>query len=178
MAGVVLAGGRGRRMGRPKATIEVGGLAMATRAAAALRGAGLGPIWLVGGEPEVANGLGLEWFGDRWPGEGPLGGVITALHRLDGTDAVVAVANGVRQPLLARYQRQARGELEVVFARGERSLQAALESLRVAEVVVDAGVARSIDTPKELDEVRAEVIAGAAGGHIGDDGHTRGSSRA
>jgi molybdopterin-guanine dinucleotide biosynthesis protein A len=195
-------------MGRPKATIEVGGLAMATRAAAALRGAGLGPIWLVGGEREVANGLGLEWFGDRWPGEGPLGGVITALHRLDGTDAVaavvvacdmplvsveavtalrgsfaavdavVAVANGVRQPLLARYQRQARAELEAVFARGERSLQTALESLRVAEVVVDAGVARSIDTPRELDEVRAEVIAGAAGGHIGDDGHTRGSSRA
>jgi hypothetical protein len=54
---------------------------------------------------------------------------------------------------------------------------AALESLRVAEVVVDAGVARSVDTPKELDEVRAEVIAGAAGGHIGDD-NTRGSSRA
>lgn len=69
-------------MGRTKATIEVGGIAMADRVLAALAGTGAEPLILVGGDPLELSALSAPVIADRYPGEGPVGGVLTALDHL------------------------------------------------------------------------------------------------
>jgi molybdopterin-guanine dinucleotide biosynthesis protein A len=67
--GAVLAGGRSRRMGRDKVPM------FARVALDALRSAGATSVFAVGG----GEGLEVPVVPDLYPGEGPLGGVITAL---------------------------------------------------------------------------------------------------
>lgn len=90
--GAVLTGGASRRMGRDKATLPVDGVAMVDRVAAALSVAcddvvAIGPAALAGAQDAVA---------DLYPGEGPVGGVITALREADRrgcSHAVVAACD-------------------------------------------------------------------------------------
>ncbi len=55
---------------------------MVARAAAALEAAGASRVVVVGGDRDAITGLGLEHVADRYPHQGPLGGVITALLSL------------------------------------------------------------------------------------------------
>ena len=79
LVGAILCGGASRRMGEPKALVEVDGVPMALRVAAALSAAGASDVVLVGGDPAWSELFGLKQVPDRWPGEGPLGGLATAL---------------------------------------------------------------------------------------------------
>ena len=67
-------------MGRPKHRVVVGGRELAGRVGDALRTAGCHPVFQVGVDDPVA---GLEFVPDRWPGAGPVGGIITALEHLE-----------------------------------------------------------------------------------------------
>lgn len=82
VVGAILCGGSSRRMGEPKALVELDGRPLAALAADALTAAGSERVVLVGGEPAWGRSLGLPLVADRWPGEGPLGGLATAV--LDG----------------------------------------------------------------------------------------------
>jgi molybdenum cofactor guanylyltransferase len=78
-AGAVLAGGASRRMGRDKALVpSPDGRALALVAVDALRGAGAEEVVVVGGDEASLRALGLPWVADIHPGEGPLGGILTA----------------------------------------------------------------------------------------------------
>ena len=98
--GAVLAGGASSRMGTDKAFIEIEGQPMVVRAVGALRDAGAEPTLVVGGDAVRLGALGLDTMADRYPGQGPLGGVITALGALDasGMDAVVTLPCDVISP--------------------------------------------------------------------------------
>ena len=93
-AGAVLCGGRSRRMGRDKALIEIGGVPLVMRVASALRDAGAVDVRTVGGDADALSRLGLRTVADRWPGAGPLGGIVTALSETEtaGTAGIVLVA--------------------------------------------------------------------------------------
>ena len=163
--GAVLTGGSSTRMGTDKALLEVHGRALAVVAADALTAAGADEVLAVGGDLAALARLGLDARADDHPGEGPLGGILTALrhasHDLvvvlacdmpgidatvvsalvralaDDPDADVAAADGGGQvqALTAAYRREGRPVLAARFAAGERAVRRAIAPLRV--VLVD-----------------------------------------
>jgi molybdenum cofactor guanylyltransferase len=178
-AGAVLCGGASRRMGRDKTLIEVGGRAMACRVADAVRLAGCDPVVAVGGDPDGLAALDLAAIADAFPGEGPLGGVITALRWSPDAAVVVVAADlpwldehtvravaaaGERggelavavtermQPLCGWWPRRLLPELEAAFAGGCRSMHAMLADLVVVAVPVAAAALRNVNTPADLRE--------------------------
>jgi molybdopterin-guanine dinucleotide biosynthesis protein A len=145
-------------MGRDKARLPFrGGDLVSTVADAVARAAG--NVTLVGHAELTA-------IPDRYPGEGPLGGILTALH-YTSTDWNLIVAcdmpqvsaaflgellarailspadvmlpcgpDGLPQPLCAVYHRRALAALEDHFARGVRKVTAALATLAVERLAV------------------------------------------
>lgn len=77
-AAVVLAGGRSRRMGRPKAWIEVGGQTLLARVVDRLRGS-FRRVLVVGAPGQSLPETAAQRLDDRWPDRGPLGGLATAM---------------------------------------------------------------------------------------------------
>ena len=84
LAAAILAGGRSRRMGRTKAVIEVDGRAMADRVIDAARTVGADPVVILGGDPDELSALNASVVPDRYPGEGPVAGVLGALRHFEG----------------------------------------------------------------------------------------------
>ena len=102
LGGAVLCGGASRRMGTDKATLSVDGSALVRRSADALTAAGVDPVVAVGGALADLRQLGLDAVADGWPGEGPLGGIVTALGGADrwwpDADAVAVLACDLLAP--------------------------------------------------------------------------------
>lgn len=162
--GFVLCGGASRRMGADKASLVLDGLPMGRRVADALVSAGIERVAAVGGSPRLASELGVAHVPDRWPGEGPLGALITALEvagpdasaivlpcdlltpsptairhvlavrQRTAADAAVPVAAGRRQWLHAAWHGRVETILSDVFASGERSIVGATLGLRMVTV--------------------------------------------
>jgi molybdenum cofactor guanylyltransferase len=172
--GAVLCGGASRRMGADKATIPVAGVAMARRVADALTAAGCSPVVAVGGDTAALRALGLEYVADEFPGEGPLGGVLTALsvgspvavvacdlphlrpqtlteliEALGGHDAAVARSDRA-EPLCAVWSDRAASLLRAQFQAGERAMHRAITDLDIAWVTVPATDLTNINTPIDL----------------------------
>jgi molybdenum cofactor guanylyltransferase len=78
VAGYVLAGGGSTRFGRDKALVEVGGMPMLARMIELLQHV-TKQVKIVA-VPSKYVAFGAKVVEDRWPGEGPLGGIITALE--------------------------------------------------------------------------------------------------
>jgi molybdopterin-guanine dinucleotide biosynthesis protein A len=89
LTGAILAGGRSRRMGRPKALLPVGGVPMVARVARAL-GRVCRHVLAVSDDPAPLAFLGVPVIPDAFPGRGPLGGLQAALAA--ATTPYVAVA--------------------------------------------------------------------------------------
>ncbi len=84
IAGYVLAGGGSTRFGRDKALVEIGGRTMLLRMHELL-GRVAGKVTVIATLEKYAS-LGLKCVADRWPGEGPLGGILTALEDAGARD--------------------------------------------------------------------------------------------
>jgi molybdopterin-guanine dinucleotide biosynthesis protein A len=78
VGGFVLAGGASRRFGRDKALVEFDGEPLIARLCRVLQAATDAPVRIIGDAGKYGH-IGVECVADRWPGEGPLGGIITAL---------------------------------------------------------------------------------------------------
>jgi molybdenum cofactor guanylyltransferase len=161
-------------MGADKATIPVAGVAMARLAAEALVAAGCSPVVAVGGDRTELTALGFEYVADEFPGEGPLGGVLTALavgspvavvacdlpnlraktlialvEALGDHDAAIARSDRA-EPLCAVWSQRAASQLRAHFQAGERAMHRAIEGLDIAWVPVPAADLRNINTPGDL----------------------------
>jgi len=100
IAGIVLAGGRGTRMGRDKAAIEIAGSSLLQRTALRLAGA-VDEVVVVGRSGQQLPALDLpvpvRIVHDRYPNTGPLGGIATGMQ---ASEAAVFVAVACDMPLL------------------------------------------------------------------------------
>jgi molybdenum cofactor guanylyltransferase len=96
--GAVLAGGSSRRMGTDKAFVEIDGVPLVSRCAAALHQAGARSVEIIGGDRPRLQALGLTVVDDRVPGAGPLGGLISVLERHVHDQAVVVLPCDLRHP--------------------------------------------------------------------------------
>jgi molybdopterin-guanine dinucleotide biosynthesis protein A len=151
-------------MGCDKALLPFRGGALVESVARAI-GEAAGSAVLVG-HPQLYQQLGYPAIPDRYPGTGPLGGILTALHHTSAdwnlvaacdmpelsaeflrglidaagrsaADAVVPIGpSGGPEPLCAVYHKRSLPMLEHAMGRGVRSVRAALEDLRVTLVSV------------------------------------------
>jgi molybdopterin-guanine dinucleotide biosynthesis protein A len=155
VGGVVLAGGQGRRMGGPKARVELGGVALVDRAVATLEEAGCDPVL-------VADA------GD----DGPLFALLDPLGQLT-TDDVVLLAcdlpmagpvvsrlpsnavgvdpDGRVQPLCSRWRRL--DLLDAVIAaveQSERRMSTLVDALSPQQIPATADELLNVNTPADL----------------------------
>jgi len=162
--GAVLAGGKSTRFGEDKFARFGAGVI------AALRAAGAADVVVVRDD-------------DR-PGNGPLGGIATALRRAS-TDVVVVLAcdlpdvhpDGIRavvealgdadvalppgEPLHAAWHRRALAEIDAAIDRGALAVKAALDRLRVVEVGgLDPVWLRNVNRPSDLVQTPAMADEG------------------
>ena len=176
VSGAILTGGASRRMGRTKALVEIDGMPMASLVCQALRDVRCEEIFLVGGDPDELSALDLTVVADRHPGEGPVGGVITALHHAS-TDAVLVVACDLPfltddtmrrllaragsahvvvartdriQPTIALWPRSALADIERAFASGTRSMHRLLDEFDLCEVPVDPAEVVNVNSPEDF----------------------------
>lgn len=176
VAGVVLAGGASSRMGRDKATLPWQGVPLARHVADTLVAASCAPVVQVGGDPAT----GVEFRLDHHPGQGPLGGLLTACTELDAdllvvvacdlaslraatvsrlvrravmaadTEVVVATTDRL-QPLCAVWRRlEVLPTLVRLWDEGERSLRGVLRHLATDTVMVPTVDMTNLNTPNDL----------------------------
>jgi molybdopterin-guanine dinucleotide biosynthesis protein A len=168
VAGAVLAGGRSRRMGRDKALIELDGRPMVQIVLDALDRAGTAPRIVVGGDAARLSSLGVDVVRDAFPGEGPLGGVVTALEHFGSTaDHVLIIAcdlpevgRGALGPLLDRVEPGGVDRTsDVLVARGDAvQPTCALWTTASAGRLRDAFEAGERSLLGALDGLRVEVV--------------------
>lgn len=92
VTGVLLAGGRSRRFGRNKALAEFQDQRIIERVHAALR-AVFPKVLVATNTPEEYGFLPVELLRDEEPYLGPLGGILSALHKVDTPYAFVAACD-------------------------------------------------------------------------------------
>lgn len=183
VGGVVLAGGSGTRLGRPKATVVVRGRTLAERAVnmMSLR-CGLVVVVTRPGVPlpSLDVAVVLDDEGVR----GPMNALVTGLAHAD-TDDVIALAcdlpfagpvldrllaappgravaadDGRLQPLCARYPRVAALEAcRRLMARGVRRMTTLLDELGAASVEAHEDEMFNVNTRADLERARLRVPA-------------------
>ncbi len=184
MVGVLLAGGRGERLGgRSKAAIEVAGWPLAAYPAAALASVCDRVALVAKPDSDLPELPGIERWDEPAEPRHPLTGIVHALERAGepvlvcGADmpyvtgdacttliagagtapAAVAVAAGVVQPVFAVYAPAALAPLRAAPADGR--LTDAIEALEPGRVALPPAIVRSVNTPDDLATAEAELGA-------------------
>ena len=121
VTGVILAGGKSRRMGRDKATLTLHGQRLFDRSAQMLPGF-FDRVIIAGDRPDLAAG-GLEYFPDLFPGSA-LGGLYTGLHHADTPFIFVTACDlPFPDPALVQYLLDRRHGQDVVVFRTAEGLE-------------------------------------------------------
>lgn len=177
-AGVVLVGGESQRMGVDKATLVVDGRPLVATVVEAMKD--LHDVTIIGGEAEDFPGVADLWCADDFPGQGPLGGLVTGMRATDaelvvvgacdlanlsketvaalvhasvcdGADLAVPLIGGHYQWHLGVWHRRTLPSLELLFSTGVRSLRRAAFSCRMTAVLIaDSASLLDVDTPSDL----------------------------
>ncbi len=178
VAGYILAGGGSMRFGRDKALVEVGGTPMLERMIVLLRG--VSKRVKIVSAPNKYAAFRTEIIEDKWPGEGPLGGIVTALE--DSTTSATRyqwnLILSCDMPFLTREwlallcERAARSKAQVVFphsASGPEPLCACWQT--AAAATLRSGFERGVrKVTAGIALLRAEVLDEADWKRFDSDG--------
>ncbi len=178
VAGYILAGGGSTRFGKDKALVEVNGTPMLEHMIELLRGVSK-QVKIVSA-PSKYTTFRTEIVEDRWPGQGPLGGIITALEDF-ATRAARCQWNLILScdmPFLTREwlaflcERAAQSKAQVVFphsASGPEPLCACWQT--AAAAALHSGFERGVRKVTEgIALLRAEVLDAADWKRFDSDG--------
>jgi molybdopterin-guanine dinucleotide biosynthesis protein A len=159
--GYVLAGGGSTRFGRDKALVKIDGKSMLLRMCELLRDV-CGDERVVVAPGKHAD-LNVTTLADRWPGEGPLGGIITALRATAETGNVREwnLIVGCDMPFLTREwlsylaERALASPAEVVVPRSANGLEPLCACWRGSQTetlqrAFDGGIRKVTEAMKQL----------------------------
>ncbi len=179
LGGVILAGGRSRRMGAPKAALDWHGTPLVAHVAERVAAATRGPVLVVCAAGQALPPLpaGIAVTQDAAPGRGPLQGLAAGLAalptelafvcatdqpfahailpallaELSDADDAVAYAG---QPLGALYRTRLAVLAEERLRGGDASLRGLLGACaaRVVDAAQTPAALRSLDTPRDYEE--------------------------
>lgn len=128
--GYVLAGGASSRFGQDKALVDLAGKPVLARTLEVLSQSGVRETIIIGKKSRYKH-LGFRCVADKWPGEGPLGGIITAL-RCSGPNQYGYRWNLIiscDMPFLTKEwlaylcERAARSDSEIIVPRSAKGLE-------------------------------------------------------
>ncbi|MGN8027536.1 molybdenum cofactor guanylyltransferase [Microbacterium sp. 22242] len=186
VAGVMLVGGRARRMdGAAKPLLLLGGRSLLARGRTALADAGVSPIVAVGPRAEEP---GLVWVREDPPFGGPVAAIAAALARdelaqagrilllagdlihpdavvrrllaasAEGADSVAFDADGRPQWLAGIYRTtRVRAALAALGSPAGASCRALLGGLAIRWIPDQDGITADVDSPADLDRARADL---------------------
>ena len=159
--GYVQAGGASRRFGRDKALVGFGGRTMLAQTTGLLASV-CGEVIIVAAEGQYPDAL-VPLLADRWPGQGPLGGILTALQSsaLRGTESIWNLIVSCDMPFLTRdwleflCQRAERSAAQVAVAESANGLEPLCAcwkttSMPSVQAAFDSGVRKVSDAMKRL----------------------------
>jgi molybdopterin-guanine dinucleotide biosynthesis protein A len=92
VTGVILAGGKSRRMGQNKALLSLGGVRLIDRVIGVMRDV-CPQLLLVTNSPEVYADLGVPMVRDVYPDKGSLGGIYSAIYHATTTYCLVVACD-------------------------------------------------------------------------------------
>lgn len=181
ISGIILAGGKSRRMGKNKALLEVGGLTMIERVAGVMSGV-CSEIIIAGENSCSFEHLGYPMVPDIRPGYGPLSGIhagLTAannhfsfviacdipfpseklmkmiISEKDGYDVVMLKQGEYLEPLFSLYSKAFIEAAEKSFGNGVYKVTAAIQHVRWKPITVSPG--EIPDLAKSLTNVNTPV---------------------
>jgi molybdenum cofactor guanylyltransferase len=159
--GYVQAGGASTRFGGDKALVGFGGRTMLAQTTELLASV-CGEVIIVAAEGKYPDVL-VPLLADRWPGQGPLGGILTALQSsaLRGAESVWNLIVSCDMPFLTRdwleflCQRAERSAAQVAVAESANGLEPLCAcwkttSMPSVQAAFDSGVRKVTDAMKLL----------------------------
>jgi CTP:molybdopterin cytidylyltransferase MocA len=193
VAGILLAAGAGSRLGRPKATVQLGGEPLAGRGIALLRGGGAQPVVLVTGavavdlpgvlivhNPDWRSGMGSSLAAGLATVPADCGAAVIALvdqplvgpeavrrliaaYRAGAAVAIAAYAGALRNPVLLAREHWPEVTALAVGDSGARPFIRAHPELVTPVECGDTGSADDVDTPADLERITGLADPGGAG---------------
>jgi molybdenum cofactor guanylyltransferase len=164
--GYVQAGGGSTRFGKDKALVELGGKSMLARTTELVMSV-CSEAMVVAAEGKYA-GAPAPLLADRWPGQGPLGGILTALQSSArrGSESTWNLIVSCDMPFLTREwleflcERAEQSAKQVVVAESANGLEPLCAcwktaSMPVVQAAFDSGVRKVAEAMKRL---RMEVL--------------------
>jgi molybdopterin-guanine dinucleotide biosynthesis protein A len=162
VTGIILAGGKSRRMGRDKAFLPFGQGVLIERVIAALQGV-VDAILLITNTPELYRRFGLPMFADVIPEAGSLGGIYTGLvHANTPYSLCLACDMPFVKPDFLRLLCAVAPEADVVIPRNAEDFQplCAVYSQACREPIRHCIERGRLKITGFFDQVRVRVIEG------------------
>jgi molybdopterin-guanine dinucleotide biosynthesis protein A len=159
MFGYVQAGGGSTRFGRDKALVELDGKTLLARTTELLA-AVCSEVKIVAEEGKYTHAP-ARVLADRWPGQGPLGGILTALQASSQQGSSWNLIVSCDMPFLTREwleflcERAGRSSVQVVVAESASGLEPLCAcwnraSIPIVQAAFDAGIRKVTDGMKRL----------------------------
>jgi molybdopterin-guanine dinucleotide biosynthesis protein A len=187
LTGIILAGGKSKRMGTDKAFLSLGGKPLIAHVIEALETV-CGTVILISAD-EKLDQLGKPRYIDMWENIGPLAGLYTGLHFSKNDynfvlgcdsplvnksllemllqeaqpeyDVVQLATSKSKMPLIALYRKTCMNSIKALIDSGERRMQESVATLKCKTVKLDPSMeqyALNVNSPEDF--VRLKELLG------------------